>query len=138
MTYMDLTHDERLLLRYGLNQWGGPARCTDAFALAMGFNSREHLHEDLPRLIDALEAEAPLKGDDWRRVLLATEVVFISDIVGAGLDWSIVTGFLDEVSIQRLRSIQRKMPRWRGSFQFDSGVDREVRIRDADRSPEGR
>ncbi len=136
--HVDLTHDERLLLRYGLNQWGGPARCTDAFALAMGFESRERLHQDLPRLIDALEAEAPLSSEDWRRVLLAIEVVFVSDVVGAGLDWSIVTGFSDELSIQRLRSIQRKMPRWRGSFQFDSGVDGKVQIRDADRPTESK
>jgi hypothetical protein len=34
-----LTDEERLLLRCGLVEWGGPACCGDAMAVAMGFAS---------------------------------------------------------------------------------------------------
>lgn len=38
-----------------------------------------------------------------------TEVVFASDVVGAGVEWEIVTRFSDEGTIQALRRIQRKL-----------------------------
>jgi hypothetical protein len=31
----------------------------------------------------------PLSRRDWRRALIATEIVFASDVFGAGWDWSI-------------------------------------------------
>ncbi|WP_156937565.1 hypothetical protein [Haloglycomyces albus] len=36
------------------------------------------------------------------------EVSFASDVVGAGVDWEAVTGFLDLGSILILRRLQRK------------------------------
>jgi hypothetical protein len=87
-------------------------------AIGMGFEGRDHLHEDVARLREALEVGEPLLHEDWRCVLLATEVVFVSDVVGSGLDWSITSGFSDSYSISLLRGIQRKMPRWRATFQF--------------------
>jgi hypothetical protein len=79
-----------------------------------------------------------LSRDDWRRVLLATEVVFASDVFGSGLDWSTTTGFSDADSISLLRSIQRKMPRWRPTFQFTLDPQGEVAISDPDRPRAGR
>lgn len=120
-----LTAEERTFLRHGVAEWWGPARCTDAFAVAMGFQSREHLHEDIARLKDSLEADMAMPPEDWRRLMLAVELVFASDVVGSGLDWAVTTGFSDGESIALLRGIQRKMPRWRSSFQFttsDQGV----------------
>ncbi len=51
-------------------------------------------------------------------MLLAVEIVFASDVVGSGLDWATTSGIPDEESIAILRRLQRKLPRWRGSFQF--------------------
>jgi hypothetical protein len=48
----------------------------------------------------------PLSRADWRRALLATEIVFASDVVGSGLDWSITTGLADEDTIGLLRAMQ--------------------------------
>jgi hypothetical protein len=42
-------------------------------------------------------------------VLLAVEVVFVSDVVGAGVDWPIATGISDVDSIATLRRLQRKL-----------------------------
>ncbi len=54
-------------------------------------------------------AEEPLSRTDWTRTLLATEIVFIDNVVGAGWDWSPVTGFSDTETLQVLRRLQRKL-----------------------------
>ncbi|MFE3189893.1 hypothetical protein ACFXHA_12850 [Nocardia sp. NPDC059240] len=108
---IDLSDDERDVLRCGLNEWGGPARCSDALAVAMDFESVADLYEQGRRLRSALIANEPLSARDWRRSLLATEFVFASDVFGSGLDWSITTGFSDEQTIAILRGLQRKLGR---------------------------
>jgi hypothetical protein len=130
-----LSADERLLLLCGLNEWGGPARCTDEMAVAMGFDDCEDLAHQRRRLYEAVKAAAPLSVTDWRRTLMATEIVFVSDVVGSGLDWPITTGLSDAESLVLLRQVQRKMPRWRGSWQFDRADDGGITMRDLDRKP---
>ena len=46
---------------------------------------------------------------DARRVLLATEIVFASDVIGAGVEWETVTGLSDVDTIRLLRGLQRKL-----------------------------
>jgi len=78
-------------------------------AVAMGFADVRDLFETNDRLVDALETRAPLTALDWVRVLLATEIVFASNTIGSGLDWSITFGSSDEESLRLLRSVQRKL-----------------------------
>lgn len=108
-----LSDEERALLLYGLRDWGGPAACTPAMARALGFHDVEDLFTQSDRMRSALRAHEPLTQRDWVRALLATEIVFASDVIGAGLDWSITTGLDDGQSIALLRSIQRKVPQAR-------------------------
>jgi hypothetical protein len=107
----DLTEDERDMLYHGLLEWGGPAHCTDALATAMDFESAAALLEETRRLMPLIRGEQPLTRRDWRRVLIATEIVFASDVFGSGCDWAITTGITDEVAIRILRSLQRKIAR---------------------------
>lgn len=107
----DLDDDERYLLRCGLNEWGGPARCTEELAVAMGFDSVNNMFSEQRRLIDAIDSASALSRLDWLRVVLATEIVFASNLVGSGMDWSITTGLSDEHSLATLRSVQRKVTR---------------------------
>ena len=65
--------------------------------------------------------------------MLAIEVVFVSDVVGSGLDWRFTTGFGDAETIGVIRGLQRKLPRWRGSAQFTRAEDGEVTILDPER-----
>ena len=133
---IDLTDDERSLLRAGLLEWWGPTNPTDALAVALGFKDARDLSEQVGRLRSAIDARQPLAVEDWRRVLLATEIAFIDDVFGSGLDWPITTGFPDEMTVSMLRALQRKMPRWRASVQFSLGDDGQVHIADRDR-PQG-
>jgi len=102
---------ERGFLRAAMLEWGGPARPTDALAGAMGFTSADSLADETWALWERIEAGDALATDDWRRVLLAAEIVFASDVVGSGLDWPITTDFSDKESIAILRGLQRKLPR---------------------------
>lgn len=107
----ELDPAERTLLRFGLSEWGGPARCTDELAMAMGFRNMLDVFSEGDRLRDALAAELPLSRLDWCRTLLATEIVFASNLVGSGRDWSITTGIPDAEALTTLRSVQRKLTR---------------------------
>src|SRR5436309_15801477 len=91
----DFDDTERRLLRWGVIEWGGPARCTEEMAVAMGFRSVDDLFDSTDRLVDAIESGKPLPAVDWLRVLLATEIVFASNTIGSGLDWSITSGISD-------------------------------------------
>jgi hypothetical protein len=106
----DLSEFEREVLCWGLIEWGGPARCTDEMAVAMGFASVQDLFDHGARLRTAIATRFPLTASDWLRVLLATEIVFASNCVGSGLDWPITSGYSDDESFAALRSIQRKLP----------------------------
>ena len=104
----DLDDVERRLLRGGVVEWGGPARCTEEMAVAMGFASVQDLFDSTRRLAGAIAAGSALSAADWLRVLLATEVVFASNTIGSGHDWTSTTGLSDAESLLALRSVQRK------------------------------
>ncbi len=107
---LDLTTEEWWLLEAGLNEWRGPARCTDALAKAMAFASaKAFLAEIEERLLPRLERRRGLTRPDWKRILIATEIAFVSDVVGSGLDWSTTVGLTDEETIALLRGVQRKI-----------------------------
>ena len=80
----DLTDEERSLLRTALDQWGGPARPTDALAVALGFNDVAHFYSEADRLAELLATRRELDPFDATRVLAAAEVVFASDVFGLG------------------------------------------------------
>jgi hypothetical protein len=104
-----LSPSERTVLRHGLIEWGGPASCTEEMAVAMGFDGIQHLFAETDRLVTAIDRQAPLSRRDWLRVLLAAEIVFASDAIGSGSDWSDTTGLTDLKTLRLLRSIQRKL-----------------------------
>lgn len=77
----------------------------------MGFQDQADLFNDGDRLIAMLETSDPMTPLDWARTILATEIVFASNLVGSGRDWSITTGFSDSETLASLREIQGKVPR---------------------------
>lgn len=105
----ELTDAERYVLNRGLVEWGGPAHCTEAMAIAMGFQSVEDLFVQADRMIDALEQRRPLSRRDWTRALLATEIVFISDVLGSGPEWPTTTDLDDIETLHTLRGLQLKL-----------------------------
>jgi hypothetical protein len=107
---VELSGDERDLLRQGLLQWGGPTRPTDAVAQVIGFSDVETMHRDGERLRQLLRDGTPLSKRDWQRALVATEIVWASNFYGAAGDWEIVAaGWDDQRTLQTLRQLQRRL-----------------------------
>ena len=84
---VELNDDEVRVLRHGLLEWGGPARCTHPIAQAIGFKSVDDLFEQGDRIRKALAERQPLPQRDWVRALLAAEIVFLRRChrIGRGL-----------------------------------------------------
>jgi hypothetical protein len=108
---LSLITEEVELLAAGLMEWSGPARCTDEFAVAMGFSDAVSLPRDCIQIRSTIMQDKPLSPMDWARALLATEISFVSDMMGSGVEWSTTTGWDDGLSIRTLRGIQRKLVR---------------------------
>jgi GNAT superfamily N-acetyltransferase len=123
---LSLSRDERTVLCAGLIEWGGSDRCTEELAVAMGFASVADLHQTGWALAQAIRAGRPLSTRDWSRAMLATEVVFASDLVGSGLEWATTTGLGDEETLRHLRSLQRKILAVAGTGGLRPAPDREV------------
>ncbi|MEV7601360.1 hypothetical protein AB0O91_28735 [Kitasatospora sp. NPDC089797] len=104
-----LEQSEIELLGRALLEWGGPAWCSDQLAAGMGFGNVQDLLDQCRRLRTALKDDSPIAPADWARILLAVEIVFVSDLMGSGVEWSTTTGLSDESTIRTLRSIQRKL-----------------------------
>ena len=108
---VDLTEPERVLLIRGVSQWGGPARCSESLAVAMGFDDLPSFNEEQRRLIEALKRHTPLTPKDWLRSLAATEITFASSVLGSALDWQVCTGLADDETLTVLRGLQQKLLR---------------------------
>lgn len=106
---VELTESERHLLARGLVEWYGPARCTEEFAVAMGFGGLEKFKAEIDVLIDALQRKLAMTRFDWARALLAVEIVFASDVIGSGSDWAVTTGIEESTALETLRAVQGKL-----------------------------
>jgi hypothetical protein len=95
-------------------------------AQAMGFESIDDLFQQGDRIRKALADRQPLSQRDWVRALLATEIVFISDVIGSGVDWEVTCGLSDSETVRLLRSLQRKIPQ-AGSLDVLLRTDRSDR-----------
>ena len=106
---VELTEAERHLILTGLSEWGGAAAPTDELAIAMGFADVEDLMTESKRLIDAVVHLQALTPDDWKRLLITTEIAFASDYFGVGCEWETVGGDGDWASLLALRGLQDKL-----------------------------
>ncbi|AJT42922.1 hypothetical protein UM93_06020 [Psychromicrobium lacuslunae] len=107
-----MTALERRLLWEGLMQWGGPARCSEELAVAMGFESVADLYEEGRRIRASLRAHEPMKHVDWTRAMIAAEIIFISSSLGAASDWDGVTGINDADTFKTIRDLQQHLVIW--------------------------
>ncbi len=104
---VDLTAEEREVILDALVQWGGPARTE--LVIAMGFVDLEDFRTHCQRLMLLVRDGRPVRPWDWKRVLVSTEICFVSDYFGAGWDWETVTGLDDQSTLLATREIQDKV-----------------------------
>ena len=107
---VELSDDERTLLTRGLQDWTGPAHCTEALARAMGFADKSDLFAEGRRIAQAVRDNEPLSERDWTRALLSAELNFGSDILGTGTEWTMLHGGNEERWLCVLRDLSSKLP----------------------------
>lgn len=108
---VDLTVDERNFIWQAMYQWQFSASRKPFPYQVLGLSSWQEFAELTHRLALAVTNREPLTDLDWMRVLYLTECSWASDVVGAGLDFSIVTAFSDIDGLSMLRHLQRKIGR---------------------------
>lgn len=106
-SHVDLTDVERRLLLTGLMEYGGPAAGAPVLAPLVGVDGVTAFFHLTDRLSEAIENDRPLSDLDWARALILTEICWASDLLGAASEF--VTSMPDEVALQTLRSLQRKL-----------------------------
>lgn len=104
-----LNREEVEFMIVGFGQWYGPARPEAVSAQLVGYDTTDEMADGISHLRDALRAGAALSRRDWKRVLIATELIFGSDAFGAGVEWKIVTARDEVRDLRLLREIQRKL-----------------------------
>lgn len=106
---IDLAERERSFIADGLREWQGSAGWKPLPIEALGLSNWDEFDALTDRLRDAVTRGEPLTELDWARVLFLSEITWASSLVGAALDFEIVTGFSDAEAIAVLRSLQRKI-----------------------------
>lgn len=106
---LGLTNDELELIVAGIGQWGGPASPRPESARLVGFATAEQMTAEFARRKPALRDRQAITRREWRRILVATELIFASDVYGAGVEWETVTGRDEAADLRLLRGVQRKL-----------------------------
>jgi hypothetical protein len=109
---IELTERERTFIADALYAWSGPAGWKPLPIDALGLSDWDAFDALTDRLRAAVSQGDALTELDWARALFLTEITWASCLVGAGLDFEIVTGFSDAEAITVLRSLQRKIANW--------------------------
>jgi hypothetical protein len=119
---VDLTDDERGFIGQTLDEWRSSASGKPFPFQVLGLSTWEEFGELIVRLEHAVASGAALTDLDWARVLFLTEVTFASSLIGAGLDFAIVTAFSDSEALGLLRGLQRKIGGYdRAKLLFPNG-----------------
>jgi hypothetical protein len=127
---VDLTVRELDLLLSGLHEWSGPASCTASLARGMGFDDVDDFDQERERMGLALRTGAALSRWDWTRILIASEIAFVSDVVGSGVEWPTTTGQTDADTLAALRGLQRSSDRCGSHWGYEVAKNAEPAIED--------
>ncbi|MCH8614223.1 hypothetical protein [Arsenicicoccus dermatophilus] len=108
---IELTPIEQQVLGSGLGEWGGPVSPNPALVTLLECADAADFHARTDRLRQAISSGAGLTAEDWYWALDCTEIAFVSDGLGVGVEWQTCTGLDDVETLQALRGLQRRLPR---------------------------
>jgi hypothetical protein len=91
--------------------WGFNASHVPIPIKALGFLDEVHFSREIRSLEAQIEAghEASLTDTDLARILFLTEMCWASDIIGCGVEFSMIFGPSDAAAIGVLRGLQRRL-----------------------------
>jgi hypothetical protein len=105
---VDLSESERSFIWHALGEWQNSAAWKPFPIEVLGLSTWNEFDELTGRLAHAVTDGQALAMSDWARMLYLTECSWASSLVGAALDFSVVTGFSDTEALGLLRGLQRK------------------------------
>ncbi len=79
-------------------------------ARALGFKDIDDLQVEGERIAHDIGAGRALTRRDWSRALLSAEVIFGSDLIGTGSEWTSIQGGTDAEWLGTLRRLRHKLP----------------------------
>jgi len=105
-----LSGEQRRFLSTALAMWDGVASSRPLPITALGYPDWPGFDADVARLRAQLhQAEPQFSQREWTRILLLAEISFASDLLGAGVEFDLVSGWTDAEAVAVLRSIQRAL-----------------------------
>ena len=106
---VDLSDRERKFIWHALHEWQNSAAWKPFPIEVLGLSNWDDFDQLTGRLAHAVTEGQSLSTLDWARVLYLTECSWASSLVGAALDFSLVTGLSDAEGLSLLRGLQRKI-----------------------------
>ena len=118
-----LNDEQRRFLSTALGMWGGVASSHPSLTRLLGYADQREFDSAVKRLRDGLDhfTEPKFSTADWTRVLLLAEISFGSDVLGAGVEFEIVSAWRDPEALKLLRAIQRTLRRYVDASQLFRG-----------------
>jgi hypothetical protein len=118
------TAAERQLIGSMCSAWGWNAHHVPIPIKALGFPDEIHFSREIRSLATRIEAggDASLTDIDLARILFLTEMCWASDIIGCGVEFSMIFGPSDTTAIGVLRGLQRKLSSPRRARMVFSGL----------------
>ncbi|WP_063057449.1 hypothetical protein [Nocardia sienata] len=104
-----LTPREREFLDSALASYTGVSTSAPIPVRAFGFDDRDLFDAEVGRLRHAVAQGATLNDLDTARVLFLSELAFGSDLLGAGVEFQLVSPMRDDEALVILRHLQRKL-----------------------------
>lgn len=108
---IELSDAESDYLTTGLVEWGGPVAMTDPLARVIGFDDAAQFYQFAREMVGRVAGArmVSLTRDEWRSVLIASEINFASDVLGTGTEWEDFSAFTEEETLLAMRTLQRKL-----------------------------
>jgi hypothetical protein len=133
MVAIELTPEERYFICSALIEWSGVATGAPLPIKTLGIATNWIEFDSLVSCLEtAIVGQEPMSALDWTRTLFLTEVSWASNVVGAGLDFALVTSISDEEAVKLLRSIQWKLSRYYRPSLLFPGAGRPRRTSDGE------
>jgi hypothetical protein len=104
-----LTPREREFVDAALASYTGVAFNAPIPVIALGFADRDRFVEEVGRLRRAVADAVTLNELETARVLFLSELAFGSDLLGAGVEFQLVSPLRDDEAVVVLRALQRKL-----------------------------
>ncbi|MEU4313832.1 hypothetical protein [Nocardia sp. NPDC024068] len=104
-----LTPREHEFLDAALASYTGVSSNAPIPVRALGLNDRTQFKAEVGRLRRAVAERATLNHIDAARVLFLSELAFGSDLLGAGVEFQLVSAIRDDEAVAILRTLQRKL-----------------------------